>query len=200
MPSVTAKRQCPDLIFVKPRFEVYRAVSQQIREIFAEHTPIIEPLSLDEAYLDVTENLQGIPLARDVALAIRATIKEVSRLDGARHRRADRAAGCQEAVRRIGARSTCKHLPSVSGAVGSPLRKGSGLPGQFATTWSDPRNPVCGYPVTVPVGQAIVHPTRGLHAMAEARPTRIGRRLSAIVAADVAGYSRLMQKRLRTPN
>jgi DNA polymerase IV len=76
MPSVTAKRQCPDLIFVKPRFEVYKAVSQQIREIFAEHTPIIEPLSLDEAYLDVTENLQGIPLARDVALAIRAKIKQ----------------------------------------------------------------------------------------------------------------------------
>src|SRR3982075_1986375 len=75
MPSVTAKRQCPDLIFVKPRFEVYKAVSQQIREIFAEHTPIIEPLSLDEAYLDVTENLQGIPLARDVALAICAKIK-----------------------------------------------------------------------------------------------------------------------------
>jgi len=48
MPSVTAKRQCPDLIFVKPRFEVYKAVSQQIREIFAEHTAIIEPLSLDE--------------------------------------------------------------------------------------------------------------------------------------------------------
>jgi nucleotidyltransferase/DNA polymerase involved in DNA repair len=69
MPSVTAKRQCPDLIFVKPRFEVYKAVSQQIREIFAEHTLIIEPLSLDEAYLDVTENLQNIPLARDVALA-----------------------------------------------------------------------------------------------------------------------------------
>ncbi|ABE64674.1 DNA-directed DNA polymerase [Nitrobacter hamburgensis X14] len=67
MPSVTAKRQCPDLIFVKPRFEIYKAVSQQTREIFAEHTPIIEPLSLDEAYLDVTENLQGIPLARDVA-------------------------------------------------------------------------------------------------------------------------------------
>jgi DNA polymerase-4 len=75
MPSVTAKRQCPDLIFVEPRFEVYRAVSQQIREIFAEHTPIVEPLSLDEAYLDVTENLQGIPLARDVALRIREKIK-----------------------------------------------------------------------------------------------------------------------------
>jgi DNA polymerase IV len=81
MPSVTAKRQCPDLIFVKPRFEVYKAVSQQIREIFAEYTPIIEPLSLDEAYLDVTENLQNIPLARDVALAIRAKIKEVTGLN-----------------------------------------------------------------------------------------------------------------------
>src|SRR5207302_6531376 len=81
MPSVTAKRQCPDLIFVKPRFEVYKAVSQQIRDIFAEHTPIIEPLSLDEAYLDVTENLQGIPLARDVALAIRSKIKEVTGLN-----------------------------------------------------------------------------------------------------------------------
>jgi DNA polymerase-4 len=81
MPSITAKRQCPELIFVKPRFEVYKAVSQQIREIFAEHTPIIEPLSLDEAYLDVTENLQRIPLARDVALAIRAKIKEVTGLN-----------------------------------------------------------------------------------------------------------------------
>jgi DNA polymerase-4 len=75
MPSITAKRQCPDLIFVKPRFEIYKAISLQIREIFAEHTPIIEPLSLDEAYLDVTENLQGIPLARDVALRIREKIK-----------------------------------------------------------------------------------------------------------------------------
>jgi DNA polymerase-4 len=81
MPSITAKRQCADLIFVKPRFEVYKAVSQQIREIFAEHTSIIEPLSLDEAYLDVTENMQNIPLARDVALAIRAKIKEVTGLN-----------------------------------------------------------------------------------------------------------------------
>src|SRR3984885_13393532 len=75
MASVTAKRQCPDLIFVRPRFEVYKAISRQIREIFAEHTAIIEPLSLDEAYLDVTENLQGIALARDIALQIRAKIK-----------------------------------------------------------------------------------------------------------------------------
>ena len=56
MPSVAAKRKCPDLIFVKPRFDVYRAVSLQIRAIFAEYTPIIEPLSLDEAYLDVTRS------------------------------------------------------------------------------------------------------------------------------------------------
>ena len=75
MPSVTARRQCPDLIFVKPRFDVYKAISQQIRAIIAEHTTIIEPLSLDEAYLDVTENIYGIPLARDIALAIRAKIK-----------------------------------------------------------------------------------------------------------------------------
>ena len=81
MPSVTARRQCPDLIFVKPRFEVYKAISQQIGEIFAEHTPIIEPLSLDEAYLDVTENLQEIPLARDIALAIRARIKQETGLN-----------------------------------------------------------------------------------------------------------------------
>jgi DNA polymerase-4 len=77
MASVTAKRQCPDLIFVRPRFEVYKSISLQIRDIFAEHTAIIEPLSLDEAYLDVTENLQGIPLARDVALRIREKIKAV---------------------------------------------------------------------------------------------------------------------------
>ncbi|WP_338701282.1 DNA polymerase IV [Bradyrhizobium sp. 26S5] len=74
MPSVTARRQCPELIFVKPRFEVYKAVSRQIRDIFAEHTEIIEPLSLDEAYLDVTENLQNIPLATEIATAIRAKI------------------------------------------------------------------------------------------------------------------------------
>ena len=62
MPSITAKRKCPDLIFVKPRFDAYKAISLQIRDIFAEYTPVIEPLSLDEAYLDVTENLKGIIL------------------------------------------------------------------------------------------------------------------------------------------
>ena len=81
MPSVTAKRQCPDLIFVKPRFEVYKAVSQQIREIPAEHTPIIEPLSLDEAYLDVTENAWGETLATTVAKRLKARIREATGLD-----------------------------------------------------------------------------------------------------------------------
>jgi DNA polymerase-4 len=81
MPSVTARRQCPDLIFVKPRFDVYREVSLQTRAIFAEHTEVIEPLSLDEAYLDVTENLQGIALARDIALQIRAKIKSKTGLN-----------------------------------------------------------------------------------------------------------------------
>lgn len=81
LPSVTAKRRCPELIFVKPRFEVYRAVSAQIREIFAEHTDLIEPLSLDEAYLDVTENKQGIPIATEVAKIIRDRIKVVTGLN-----------------------------------------------------------------------------------------------------------------------
>ncbi|WP_050418900.1 DNA polymerase IV [Bradyrhizobium tropiciagri] len=74
MPSVTARRQCPDLIFVKPRFEVYKEISRQVRTIFAEHTEIIEPLSLDEAYLDVTENIQAIPIATEIATRIRAKI------------------------------------------------------------------------------------------------------------------------------
>lgn len=80
MPSVTARRKCPELIFVPPRFEVYRAVSGQIRDIFAEHTDLIEPLSLDEAYLDVTENKQGIAVATEIAALIRARIREVTGL------------------------------------------------------------------------------------------------------------------------
>src|SRR4029434_11062833 len=73
-PSTTAIRQCPDLVFVPPRFDVYRAVSEQVRSIFADYTPLIEPLSLDEAYLDVTENLHGIPTASATAEDIRARI------------------------------------------------------------------------------------------------------------------------------
>ena len=80
MPSITAKRKCPDLIFVKPRFDAYKAISLQIREIFAEYTPIIEPLSLDEAYLDVTENLKGIISATQIAEEIRARIRAETEL------------------------------------------------------------------------------------------------------------------------
>ncbi|MGU3404570.1 DNA polymerase IV [Methylobacterium brachiatum] len=75
MPSVTARRKCPDLVFVKPRFDVYREVSAAIRAIFADYTPLIEPLSLDEAYLDVTENLRGIPTATEIAKEIKARIR-----------------------------------------------------------------------------------------------------------------------------
>ena len=74
LPSVTALRRCPELIFVPPRFAVYRAVSEQIQAIFAEFTDLIEPLSLDEAYLDVTANRAGLPTAWISAKAIRARI------------------------------------------------------------------------------------------------------------------------------
>ena len=80
MPSITAKRKCPDLIFAKPRFDAYKAISLQIREIFTEYTPIIEPLSLDEAYLDVTENLKGILSATQIAEEIRGRIRAETEL------------------------------------------------------------------------------------------------------------------------
>jgi len=76
MPSVTAKRRCPELIFVKTRFDVYRAVSQQIRAIFLDYTDLVEPLSLDEAYLDVTEDRHGLGSARAIAEDIRRRIRE----------------------------------------------------------------------------------------------------------------------------
>jgi DNA polymerase-4 len=80
MASVTAKRKCPELLFVPPRFEVYRAISRQIREIFSDYTPLVEPLALDEAYLDVTENLKGIPYATQIAQEIRARIHAETQL------------------------------------------------------------------------------------------------------------------------
>ena len=80
MPSVTAKRRCPDLIFVKPRFDVYRSVSRQIRDIFADYTDLIEPLSLDEAYLDVSEDRHQLGSARAIAEQIRARIKAETNL------------------------------------------------------------------------------------------------------------------------
>ncbi len=80
MPAAQAVRLCPHAIFVKPRFEVYRKVSEQIREIFFEFTDLVEPLSLDEAYLDVTENHINLPSATLIAKKIRKRIKEKTRL------------------------------------------------------------------------------------------------------------------------
>jgi DNA polymerase IV len=80
MASVTAKRKCPDLIFVKPRFDVYKAVSLEIRAILTDYTTLVEPLSLDEAYLDVTENLKGMPFATPIAQEIRMRIREATGL------------------------------------------------------------------------------------------------------------------------
>ena len=74
MPSLVAQRKCPELIFVPPRFDVYRAVSAQIHAVFARYTPIIQPLSLDEAYLDVTDPLLPRPSATAIAQEIRAAI------------------------------------------------------------------------------------------------------------------------------
>src|SRR4029450_4388127 len=76
MPSATAHRLCAELVFVKPRFDVYKEVSRQIREIFLEYTPLVEPLSLDEAYLDVTPNLKTMPRAAHLAREIPARILE----------------------------------------------------------------------------------------------------------------------------
>ena len=75
MAGVKARRLCPRLIFVPPRFAAYKAVSRQIRAIFLDYTPLVEPLSLDEAYLDVTEDLKGIGNATRIAEVIRARIK-----------------------------------------------------------------------------------------------------------------------------
>jgi DNA polymerase IV len=72
--SRTAKYKCPPLIFVKPRFDVYKAISTQIQEIFYHYTDLVEPVALDEAYLDVTENKLGIPSAQQIAQEIRSRI------------------------------------------------------------------------------------------------------------------------------
>jgi DNA polymerase-4 len=76
MPAITAERLCPEAIFVPPDFTRYRAVSRQVQGILKLHTDLIEPLSLDEAYLDVTENKTGLPTATRVARAIRSQIRE----------------------------------------------------------------------------------------------------------------------------
>lgn len=80
MPSVTASRLCPHLKFVKTRFDVYREVSQQIKEIFHDYTDLVQPLSLDEAYLDVTENKYSFPSATVIAYEIRRRIYETTQL------------------------------------------------------------------------------------------------------------------------
>lgn len=76
MPAVRAERLCPDAVFVAPDFNRYRAVSRRVRDIFSRHSQIIEPLSLDEAYLDVTDNLGGHDSATAVAQSIRREIRE----------------------------------------------------------------------------------------------------------------------------
>ncbi len=80
MPSVTAQRLCPDLIFVRPRFDAYKEASRQIRRVFEHYTPLIEPLSLDEAYLDVTDDRLGIGSATRIAELIRQEIRAKTRL------------------------------------------------------------------------------------------------------------------------
>src|SRR3546814_18303922 len=75
MPAVRAERLCPQAVFVPPDFVRYKAVSRQVREIFARHTDLVEPLSLDEAYLDVSETKTGLPSAPAPAAAIRAAIR-----------------------------------------------------------------------------------------------------------------------------
>ncbi len=80
MPSAWARRRCPEAIWVRANFTRYREVSAQIREIFLRHTPLVEPLSLDEAYLDVTEELTGLPTATETAKVIRNEILAETRL------------------------------------------------------------------------------------------------------------------------
>ncbi len=80
MAAVTAQRQCPQAVFVPPDFVRYREVSRQVRAIFLRHTPLVEPLSLDEAYLDVTEELTGLPTATETARVIRREIRDETAL------------------------------------------------------------------------------------------------------------------------
>ena len=76
MPAKRAERLCPEAVLVASDFTRYRAVSRSVREIFQRHTNLIEPLSLDEAYLDVTENKTGLPTATLVARTIREQIRQ----------------------------------------------------------------------------------------------------------------------------
>src|SRR5688500_11837335 len=80
MPASRAKRLCPEGVWRVPDFDRYKEVSRQIRAIFERHTPLVEPLSLDEAYLDVTHELTGIPTATETAEKIRGEIREETHL------------------------------------------------------------------------------------------------------------------------
>jgi DNA polymerase-4 len=80
MPSLTAKHKCPSLVFVSPRFDVYHAISRQIRDIFYEYTDLVEPLSLDEAFLDVTKNHKNNPSATLIAREIKQKIYDATQL------------------------------------------------------------------------------------------------------------------------
>ncbi len=105
MPGYLAKKLCPGIIFVKPRFEAYKAVSQQIRNIFKEYTDIIEPLSLDEAFLDVSENKKRLEYATPLAQAIKDQVYKETGLT------------CSAGV------SYCKFLAKVA----SDIRKPNGI-------------------------------------------------------------------------
>lgn len=102
MPGFKARNLCPGLIFVKPRFDAYREVSLQVRNIFSEYTDLIEPLSLDEAFLDVTVNKYGESIATVIADKIKARVKEVTQLT------------CSAGV------SYCKFLAKVASGMNKP--------------------------------------------------------------------------------
>ena len=97
MPAKRAERVCPDAVFVPPDFTRYRQVSRSVRDIFKRHTDLIEPLSLDEAYLDVTENKTGLATATLVARTIREQIREELNLTAS----AGVAPACQTCARSI---------------------------------------------------------------------------------------------------
>ena len=84
MPSIVAARKCPELVFVPPRFDVYREVSGRVQAIFKDYTPLVEPLSLDEAYLDVTDNLRGIPTGWETAKEGPDSRTQLTELSGCR--------------------------------------------------------------------------------------------------------------------
>ena len=93
MPAVRAERLCPGAVFVPPDFTRYRAVSHDVRQIFQRHTDLVEPLSLDEAYLDVTENKTGLPTATMVARTIREQIRQETEFDRLSRRSSEQVLG-----------------------------------------------------------------------------------------------------------